>query len=162
MRPGVMDRNQKIKKISNWEGRVSKISNLVVTPRYVNPDYKYEICDGFLTDTGKLEILTLIAKSGGGPYFIARWDYRPEHLDIDMHNASRSAIRKFKNNKDGYGGHHTNRTTDPNKRIFDVTIELPNSVIFDGEVSFSNTYEVKVSVHAEGKVSIDAQVIRAI
>jgi hypothetical protein len=156
-----MDRNQKVEKISNWDGRVSKISNLVVKPRYVNPDYRSEPCDGILTDTGKLEILKLISKSGAGPYFIARWDQRPEHLDIDMHYASKGAIRKFKNKKDGYGGHHTNRTTDPNKRIFDVKIELPDGVIFDGEVSFSNTYEVKVSMHAEAKVSVDTQVIRA-
>jgi hypothetical protein len=118
-----MDRNQKVEKIANWDGRVSKISNLVVKPRYVNSDYTCEPCDGTLTDTGK-------------------------------HNASKGAIRKFKNNKDGYGGHHTNRTTDPDTRIFDVKIELPEGVIFDGEVSFSNTYEVKVPMHGEGKMSV--------
>jgi hypothetical protein len=156
-----MNRNQKAEKISNWDGRVSKITNLVVKPRYINSDYMSEPCDGILTDTGKLEILKLIAKSGTGPYFIARWDQRPEHLDIDMHNASKGAIRKFKNNKDGYGGHHTNRATDPHTRIFDVKIELPEGVIFHGEVAFSNTYEIKVSIHAEAKMSIDAQVIKA-
>ena len=45
--------------------------------------------------------------------------------------------------------------------MFDVKIELPDRVIFDGEVSLSNTYEVKVSMHAEGKLSVEAQVIRA-
>jgi hypothetical protein len=125
-----MDRKQKVEKILNWDGRVSKISDLVMNARYLNPDYSSEPCDGILTDTGNLDILKLIPKSGTGPYFIARWDQRPEHLDIDMHNAPNSAIRKFKNNKGGYGGHHTNRSTDPNKRIFDVKIQLPDGVIF--------------------------------
>jgi hypothetical protein len=73
----------------------------------------------------------------------------------------KTAIRKFRNKKGGYGGHHTNRTTDPEKRIFDVKIQLPVGVIFDGEVSFSNTYQVNISVQAEGQFSADAQVVKA-
>jgi hypothetical protein len=83
-----MDRKRKIEKISNMNGRVSKISNLQVDPRYIHPDYMSEQCDGMLTETGKLEILKLVPKSGAGPYFIARWDQVPEELDFDMHNAA--------------------------------------------------------------------------
>jgi hypothetical protein len=84
-----------------------------------------------------------------------------EHLDIDMHEASKTAIRKFKGNKDGYSGHHTNRATNPDKRIFDVTIKTPAGVVFDGTVSFSNTYEEIVLMQSTSKVTAIANVIRA-
>jgi len=135
-----MDRQQKIEQIRKQSGRVSRVSTLEVNPTHVHLEYRLEPCNGILTETGKLEVLKLVPKSGVGPSFIARWDQKPEHLDIDMHGASNSAISKFRNNKDG--GHHTNRTTDPDKRIFEVKIETPAGVIFDGTVSFSNTYEM--------------------
>jgi hypothetical protein len=57
--------------------------------------------------------------------------------------------------------HHTNRTTDPNTRVFEVKIEVPDKVIFAGQVSFSNTYNVRVAMHGESNVSVEANVIRA-
>jgi hypothetical protein len=52
-------------------------------------------------------------------------------------------------------------TTDPDKRLFEVKIEAPAGVIFDGTVSFSNTYQVIVALKTESTMTIDAQVIRA-
>jgi hypothetical protein len=156
-----MDRQQKINKVNTRDGRVSKVSNLEVQPTFIHPNYRSEPCDGILSETGKLEVLKVVPKSGDGPYFIARWDEGSEHLDIDMHGASNSAIRKFKRNKDGFAGHHTSRTTEPDKRLFEVKIEAPAGVIFDGTVSFSNTYQVIVALKTESTMTIDAQVIRA-
>ena len=156
-----MDRQQKINKVNNQDGRVSKVSNLEVQPTAIHPDYRSEPCDGILSETGKLEVLKVVSKAGNGPYFIARWDHKPEHLDIDMHGASNSEIRKFKSNEDGFAGHHSRRVTDPDKRLFEIKIETPAGVIFDGTVSFSNTYEVIVAEKAEATVTVDAQVIRA-
>ena len=78
-----------------------------------------------------------------------------------MHGASLAAIRKFKNKKDGYSGHHTNRTADPDKRLFDIKIQTPLGMIFDGTVSFSNTYEMAIVEQVKLTVTCDAQVIRA-
>jgi hypothetical protein len=156
-----MDRPRKIYQIKNRSGRVSKISNLEVNPTVINRDYQIEPCDGTLSETGKLEILRVLPKSGDCPYFTARWDQEPEHLDVDMHGASRSAIKKFKNNKDGYLGHHTSRSTDPDKRIFDVKIETPASVIFEGTISFANSYDVIITEKLTPTVTVDARVIRA-
>jgi hypothetical protein len=156
-----VDRQQKINQTNTRSGRVSKVSNLEVNPTLIHPDYKSEPCDGILSDTGKLEILKVVPKSGEGPYFIARWDQGPEHLDIDMRGASNSATRKFKKDKDGYSGHHTSRTVDPDKRLFDIKIRTPLGTIFDGTVSFSNTYEVTVGIKAYASMTCDAEVIRA-
>lgn len=157
-----MDRNQKIEKIANLHGRVSRISNLIVDAKHLDSNYIREECDGVLSETGELEILKLVPKSGTGPYFRARWDQVPERVDFDMENASNSAIRNFNKHARGYGGHHTDRTTDPNTRVFDVKIELPNRVIFEGQVSFSVTYEVKETMRAEAKLIIDDQLIHII
>ena len=45
--------------------------------------------------------------------------------------------------------------------VFEVKIEAPAGVIFDGTVSFSNTYQVIVALKTESTMTIDAQVIRA-
>jgi hypothetical protein len=155
-----VDRQEKINQISK-RGRVSHISNLEVNPTVIHPDYKSEKCDGILSKTGHLKILKVVPKSGEGPYFIARWDQKPEHLDVDMHGASPSAIRKFKNNKDGYSGHHTSRTADPDKRIFDIQIQTPAGMIFDGTVSFANHHIMPINTQLNSSVTCIARVIRA-
>lgn len=150
-----MDRKQKI------NGRASKVSNLRVTRTFIHKDYKAEPCDGVLSDTGKLEVLKVFLKSGDGPSFIARWDQRPEHLDIDMDGAPNSAIRKFKANKGGYTGHHTTRPSDPDTRLFDIKIQTPMGMIFDGTVSFSLTFEMAVNIGCTTGVTVETRVIRA-
>jgi hypothetical protein len=157
-----MDRQQKIEQTKKQD-RVSKISNVIIAPKHLDPEYESELCSGVETDTGYLEILKIVPKSGQGSYFTARWDQKPEKLDLDMHGASNSAKRKFKNDLNAYSGHHTERSSTPDKRIFEVTIKMsPERIIFDGEVSFSNTYEVHVNMHAEAKMTVDAVVIRAL
>jgi hypothetical protein len=155
-----VDRHQKIARVANRSGRVFKVSNLEVNSNYIHSDYECEPCGGILTDTGDLRVLKLVPKSGSGPYFTARWDQKPEHLDIDMHGASKSAIGDFKNNRNGYSGHHTSRSTDPDKRIFDVKIETPAGVIFDGSVSFSNNYELIVATNLCVAGTLDGELIR--
>jgi hypothetical protein len=151
---------KKIDRIANQSGRVSKISNLEVSAISLHPDYKIDQCDGVLGETGK-QVLKVVPKSDNRPYFTARWDQRAEHLDIDIHNVSNAVIRKSRKNKDGYEGHHTVRSSNPNKRIFEVTIKTPVGVIFGGTVSFSNTYNESIHFEVASTLAVDAQVIRA-
>jgi hypothetical protein len=137
------------------------VSNLAVCPESVHPDYRIEECDGILSKTGKLEVLKVVSKSSSGPRFTARWDQRAERLDVDIFNVSNPVVRKFKNNKHGYAGHHTSRTGDPDKRVFQVTIKIPEAVIFDGTVSFSNAYNGRASMQATSGMGADATVIPA-
>jgi hypothetical protein len=137
-----VDRKQKIAQVANRSCKVSKVVNLEVVQTYIDPCYKLEPCDGILTDTGRLQVLKLTSNSDIDPFFIARWDQTPEHLDIDIYGASNSAIEKFKNNKDGYGGHHTSRPADPHKRIFEIRIKMLERIIFEGTVTFTLTLEM--------------------
>jgi hypothetical protein len=43
-----MERQQKIHQTTNRSGRVSKVSNLEVTPQYIHPNYRSEPGDGIL------------------------------------------------------------------------------------------------------------------
>ncbi len=90
-----MSRQKKIEKIKRSD-KVSKISDLEAIPNCMHPDYQSEPCDCKLTETGSLEVLKVVPKSGDGPSFVARWDQRPEELDIDMHGASKRKISDFK------------------------------------------------------------------
>jgi hypothetical protein len=157
-----VDRKKKIHQIANLSGRVSKISNLLVQPKYIHPEYRVEACAGILSETGQLEVLKVVPNSGSGPYFTARWDQKPAHVDFDMHEASSTAIKNFKANTGGYSGHHNNRSSNPEKRIFDVTIKTPAGLIFDGAVSFFCTYEVNCRMQATATMTADATVVRAV
>jgi hypothetical protein len=108
-----------------------------------------------------LEVLRIIPKSGIGPCFVARWDQKPECLDIDMSGETNCAAKNFKNNSNGYYGHHTNRSTDLDTRIFDIKIGTPAGVLFDGTVSFSNAYEMIKIDTVKLTDTLDAQVISA-
>ncbi len=130
-----MDRKDKIAREAR-RGRVDRVSDLNVVAIKLHSDYVVEPCDGQFGETGKLEVLKLIHKAGSGPDFVARWDQAPRELDFDLRNAPPADIKKFKRNKNGYGGHHSQRSSLPNARAFDVQITTPAGVIFDGTVSF--------------------------
>jgi hypothetical protein len=157
-----MDRQKKIDQIRN-RGRVSNFSDLKVDPTFIHPDY--ECCDGIPSDTGHLLVLKVIPKSGQGPFFEARWDEKPEQLDIDMRGAPKREMKKFKAEKDGYIGHHrARRTGDPNERCYEIEIRTPPPLgkIFEGTVSFSKHHILPVAtVKLQSKVTVEARLIRA-
>lgn len=149
-----MNREEKIERLKT-QSRVSSVQNLSIDPAFIHPDFQIMPGEGVLSETGRLEILKIVSKIGDGICFTARWDHKPEHLDIDMHGTSSSAISKFKNSRDGYLGHHTSRSTDPDKRIFEIKIQTPQGLIFEGSVSFSNTYEEPLSETLELTDSVE-------
>lgn len=156
-----MDRQQKIERTKNRSGRVSEVSNLQLTPNHIDSDYQSEHCDGVLSETGYLQVLKIVRKDGAGPSFVARWDQKAEQLDIDMHGGTNNAAKKFKGGNDGYSGHHTSRSSNPNTRIFDVTIKTPGAVVFVGTVSFSVIYQVMVTANSTVAESVNGTIIRA-
>jgi hypothetical protein len=153
-----MNRQQKIDQIAKESG-VSAVGNLDVSVREIALDYEWKHCDGVRGATGALQIFKVIRKSGTGPYFIGRWDQKAEKLDIDMSGASHEEVRKFTGSKGGYSGHHTNRTKDPDRRVFDVRITIRGRVIFDGAVSFSNTYDERVEVAVLSTIAVHVSLV---
>ena len=155
-----MDRQQKINKIKN-EGRVNKVADLQVNQTRIHPDYTWLRGNCILSDTGQLEVLKVVRKSGDGPYFIARWDQRPQSLDIDMFGATESENRDFKAGKGGYSGHHPSQTANQNGRCFDVFIQTPLATIFEGTVCLSNEFLLPTAAGNYGTVISEAGLIPA-
>jgi hypothetical protein len=155
-----MDRQQKIQSVKNQSGRASMVRDLRVVCKSIHPNYRLVQCDGTLSDTGHLEVLKIVHSVGGVPSFSARWDWRADQLDIDIRHPSEAVRKDFKKGRGGYSGHWTNRSNDPNSRTFEINIQSPDGVIFNGEASFSLTFEVNVHLRAEARVSVEATVVR--
>lgn len=156
-----MDRNQKIERIKKEDGKVFSVSNLKILTKTLHSDFVLSRHPVNISDTGLLLILEILPKSGQGPRFTARWDEAATAMDFDMLDISTSAARKFKNNRDGYSGHHTCRSSDPDVRTFEVKIETPQGVIFEGDVTFNVTRKMGHTEQANVTATVDAVVTRA-
>jgi hypothetical protein len=142
-------------RIKNWSGRTSRVSTPGVSWSHLHDDYEVAPGDRILSDTGRLEVLKFVPKAGDGPVFVARWDNHAETLDSDMCRASDAAQADFKREQKGYRAHHPTRAADPNTRTFSIRIESPeHGLIFEGEFSFSNTFDVRAApMHGEGNMT---------
>jgi hypothetical protein len=149
-----MDRQEKIERIKNKNGKIIKITNVDVDPEYIHSNYAVEKCECVLTETGLLRIAKFCPKDGVGPSFFARWDQRPHELDIDIEGVSQEKIHDFKNGKNGYGGHHTDKSDDPARRKFELQIKTPDELVFHGTIGFSVTYAQTVSITTRARVSL--------
>jgi len=157
-----MDRTTK-----QGDGQASSLSNLQITVQHSDPDYELLKHDLTRGETGLLRVFSLIPKIAGKPSFAARVDdgspgkHRPPELDIDIKDVTKAIERDFKANRNGYFGHHTDRSPNQNQRIFDVEIGTPAGKVFAGEVSFNVAFSVAISVSASSSVSVTATVNRA-
>ncbi len=145
----------------------TSLCNLKVTPRHMHPDYEIQVHDLKRGETGLLKVFSLRPTNAQLPSFSARIDdgnsYRrktPE-LDIDIEGVSNATKRHFKNNLNGYGGHHTDRSLGPEHRIFDVKIVIPSKTIFDGEVSFNVHFTMLIELGMYSSVGLEMSVTRA-
>jgi hypothetical protein len=156
-----VNRQQKIDKIKKQD-RVSEVSNIQPVTNHIDQEYKIGSCSVVQTDTGYLPIFKIQPKSKNGPHFVGRWDQKRATVDLDMKGALEREISDFKYKRIGYGGHHTDRSEDPDRRTFEIKIKIPtDQVIYDGKVSFFLTYQSHVPIGANSAVTCDAVVISA-
>jgi hypothetical protein len=149
------------------DGQASSLSNLQITAQHLDPDYQLLKHDLTRGETGLLRVFSLIPKTAGKPSFAARVDdgssekRRSPELDIDIKDVTKAIERDFKADRNGYFGHHTDRSPNQNQRIFDVEIGTPTGKVFAGEVSFNVAFSVAVSFSQGSAVSASATVNRA-
>ena len=163
-----MNRKNQIEERSRPDGQAVWLSNLQITERYRNPDYQIFRHDLTRGETGHLRVFSLIPIAAGKPSFEARIDdgnpgkrKKEPELDFDINGVSKRIRRAFRANRNGYIGHHTNRSPNPNHRIFDVEIVTPAGKVFEGEVSFNTAFSVGAVASVSSNVTASAVVIEA-
>ena len=101
------------------DGQARSLSNLKVTHFHLDSDYEVQTHDLTRGETGLLRVVSLIPKTAGKPSFDARVDdgssgkRRDPELDIDIKGVSDAIAKDFKAGRNGYVGHHTNRSPTP-------------------------------------------------
>lgn len=148
-------------------GEASYLTNLKITTHHLDPDYEILKQDLIRGDTRHLKVFSLISKTPGKPSFHARVDdgspnkpKEPE-LDIDIDGVSKAVASDFKANRNGYLGHHSMRSPNPDERIFDIEIAIPDQRVFKGEVFFNVAFSMSSSMTLESKATVEMEVIRA-
>jgi hypothetical protein len=149
------------------DGQARSLSNLHIARRHLDSNYEIVIHRLERGKTGLLGVFSLFPKSASNPQFDARVDdgspgnRREPDLDIDIKNVTKAVENDFKANRNGYLGHHTDRSPNPNQRTFDVEIATPTGTVFEGEVSFNTTFSMAIFVSTSASVSVVGNVNRA-
>jgi hypothetical protein len=154
------------KKLPTGDGQTRSIANLVVETTYLDGDYEFH-CHGLVRgETGLLRVFSLVPKHRELPSFEARVDdgssgkRREIDLDIDIKGVTEVVRRDFRAERNGYLGHHTDRSPTPNVRSFEVTILIPGRCVFEGTATFTANFQFDLSEAAEARDSYDVEVIR--
>jgi hypothetical protein len=163
-----VNRRKQIAERAHCDGQASSLSNLQITARHLDPHYQLLMHNSLTRgETGLLSVFSLVPKTAGKPRFGARLDdgspgkRREPELDIDIKDVTATIESDFKANRNGYVGHHTNRSPNPNQRIFDVKIAIPAGRLFEGEVTFNVTFSVGATFSGKGGATANLTVRRA-
>jgi len=164
-----VNRSKQIADRAQGDGQARTLRNLEIKTRHLDSDYQVVMVTDDLIrgETGRLSVFSLVPKTTGKPSFQARVDdgspgnRRQPELDIDIEGVSAAIKRDFKANRNGYIGHHTNRSPNPDQRIYEVEIATPTGKVFDGDVSFNATFSVGVAAVCTATATVDATVVRA-
>jgi len=157
--------------IKDWfrgRGEAAHLSNLKISAEFLDAEYEIHSEDLVRGDTRLLKVFSLIPKVPAKPSFHARVDdgssakRKDPELDIDITGVTRATARDFKACRNGYCGHHNDRSPTPDERIFDVTISTPTGKVFEGQVSFNVTFSQALpTISVSSTACVETKVIRA-
>jgi len=140
--------------------------DLEIVSHHRHRDYDIEKHDMQRGPTGLLRMFSLTPRTEDRPTFQARWDdgapkrLHQEDVDIDILGVDEDVRRDFKAGRNGYCGHHSNRAADPDKRIYDIKIAVPDGVIFEGTASFRLSSSVRLKDELCAVDKVDAEIVK--
>jgi hypothetical protein len=120
-------------KFSNLQVRANGAWNIEITTQEIDP--RYTVIPSTVSktsDTGHLEVFRIKPVQAGPPIFSARWDMKPNTIDLDL-IGDPAANRTFRAETGGYSGHHTTVVRD-SPREFGVDVRTPDGCVFRGTV----------------------------
>jgi excisionase family DNA binding protein len=102
---------------------------------HLDQNYDFELYEkGQITERARLIVARLKPKIPSLPQFSFRWDYRYEHLNVDIHGVEPAVIDWFIMGENGYTGHLPRRLGGPD-RAFEAIIWLPVTFVFRGRLT---------------------------
>ena len=102
---------------------------------HLDENYDFELYEkGQITERARLIVARLKPKIPSLPQFSFRWDYRYEHLNVDIHGVEPAVIDWFIMGENGYTGHLPRRLGGPD-RAFEAIIWLPVTFVFRGRLT---------------------------
>jgi hypothetical protein len=144
------------------------LTNLRITTRYLDPHYEIEIHDLTRGETQLLKVFSLKRKDAQAPSFHARVDdgnpgrRKLPELDIDIQGVTPAIAKDFKAKRNGYAGHHTDRSPNQQDRIFEVKISVPSGTVFEGNVFFNAHFKMALQTTTYSTVGVTMTVNRAV
>lgn len=120
------------------DGKAVRTNDVSAKTKYLNDAYRLNLKPFHeITATGKLIVAELHPQDLQKPGFTIRWDENRDTIDVDIENVQEDVKWKFRNEEEGYRGHHTQRIKNTKNRIFEVYISIPEQKIFEGEVTIT-------------------------
>ena len=102
---------------------------------HLDENYDFELYEkGQITERARLIVARLKPKIPSLPQFSFRWDYRYEHLNVDIHGVEPAVIDWFIMGENGYTG-HLPRRLGGSDRAFEAIIWLPVTFVFRGRLT---------------------------
>jgi excisionase family DNA binding protein len=102
---------------------------------HLDKNYDFELYEkGQITERARLIVARLKPRIPSLPQFSFRWDYRYEHLNVDIHGVEPAVIDWFIMGENGYTGHLPRRLGGPD-RAFEAIIWLPVTFVFRGRLT---------------------------
>jgi len=134
-------------KVRKKNGKVFSLKEVKLLKKYyLSQDYRVELHPyKKITDTGLLIIGELIPVEKELPIFSFRWDEKKEELDVDINNVKDAIKNRFKEEKNGYEGHHSIRLQNKKGRVFRINVGLPANDIFQGDIAVPVARELELN-----------------
>lgn len=104
---------------------------------HLDRNYDFEVHEkGEITEQARLIVARLKPKIPSLPQFSFRWDYRYEHLNVDIHGVEPAVVDWWTMGENGYTGHLPRRLGGPGY-AFEAVIWLPVTFVFRGRLTLS-------------------------
>lgn len=104
---------------------------------HLDGNYDFRVYEkGEITERARLIVAGLKPKIPSLPEFSFRWDYRYEHLNVDIHGVEPTVAEWWTMGENGYTGHLPRRLDGPGY-AFEAVIWLPVTFVFRGRLTLS-------------------------
>lgn len=101
---------------------------------HLDRNYDFEVYEkGRITDRARIIVARLKPRIPSLPRFSFRWDYRYEHLNVDIHGVEPPVVEWWTMGQNGYTGHLPRRLSDKGY-TFEAVVWLPVTFVFRGRL----------------------------